>query len=103
MSVLADLRAAHSSERRRIVVTGADLYASPVTMGQIDKARRKHSDMTSGGFMAEIIIACCEVEDGSPAFTLEDKAGLLRMPVDVVTSIFQQVFASPTPEEHEKN
>ena len=96
------------SERRKIVIEGpggnpVSLYASPVSMADIDRAKRKNADMTSGEFMSEIVIMVCQKEDGEKAFTLEDKAGLIRLPAGVLLNIFNQVFNVASVEDHLKN
>ncbi len=110
MSILSQIQAAVGTHRRTVELVGMGeggesllLYSTPVSMGDIDRAKRKNSDMSSGEFMAEIIIAKCETDSGDKAFTLADKPGLLRLPVDTLLSIFNQVFSAKAVEEHEKN
>ncbi len=110
MSVLSQIQQAVGKERKIVELSGMGeegasllLYSTPVSMGDIDKAKRKNSDMTSGDFMSEIIIAKCETEDGEKAFTLADKPGILRLPIKTILAIFNQVFDSSSVEEHEKN
>ena len=96
------------SERRKIVIEGpggnpVSLYATPVSMADIDRAKRKNADMASGEFMSEIVIMVCQKEDGEKAFTLEDKAGLIRLQYDVLLNIFNQVFNGASVEDHLKN
>lgn len=110
MSILSQIQQAVGGDRKVVELVGMGeggdnllLYTTPVSMGDIDRAKRKNSDMTSGEFMVEIVIAKCETESGDKAFTLADKPGLLRLPVDTLLSMFNQVFAAKTAEEHEKN
>lgn len=110
MSVLSQIQQIVGTDRKVVELTGLGeggesilLYSTPVSMGDIDKAKRKNSDMSSGEFMVEVIIAKCETESGDKAFTLADKPGLLRLPVDVILGMFNQVFTSTSVEEHEKN
>lgn len=109
MSLLQQIKdTVGGSDRRKIVIEGpggspVTLFADPVSMADIDRAKRKNADMTSGDFMAEIVIGCCLKEDGSKAFTLEDKAGLIRLPAGILLSMFNQVFNVASIEDQEKN
>ena len=110
MSVLSQIQQAVGRDRKVVELVGMGeggdsllLYTTPVSMGDIDRAKRKNSDMTSGDFMVEIIITKCETESGEKAFSLADKPGLLRLPINTMLSIFNQVFLSTPIEEHEKN
>jgi hypothetical protein len=109
MSILQQIKETVGSvDRRKIVIEGpggspVTLFATPVSMADIDRAKRKNDDMSSGDFMAEIVILVCQLEDGSKAFTLEDKAGLIRLPAGILLSIFNQVFNVASIEDHAKN
>jgi hypothetical protein len=110
MSILKQMQQAVAASRREIIVEGMGddgaslvLYASPVSMGDIDRAKRKNADMTSGEFMAEIIIAKCEDDAGNKAFTIADKPGLLRLPMQTVLGMFNQIFSVTDAEDHAKN
>ena len=54
--------------------------------------------------MVDLIIMKAEIEDGSRAFTLEDKAILMREPVALISDIAGQMFGDVVDiEEAEKN
>lgn len=83
------------------------LYCSPITAGDIDKLQRKHKDflnnMTIAG-MVDLIILKAETKEGEKAFTLEDKAILMRERVNVISYVAGEMFGSPdSVEDQEKN
>ena len=114
MSLGAQIAARRKEQRRVIEVQqwAEDdapmlLYVGAITAGDIDKLQRKHknflNDMTIAG-MVDLIIMKAEVEDGSRAFTLEDKAILMREPVALISDIAGQMFGDVVDiEEAEKN
>lgn len=110
MSILAQIQEAYGTERQIATISGAGsdggdllLYYTPVSMFDIDRAKRKNSDMGSGEFMAEIVIAKCQLENGDRAFTLEDKIGLQKLPMSGLLRLFNQIFAASSVEDHVKN
>ena len=82
------------------------LFFSPVSARDLEHIQRKHkgffTEPTMSG-MVEMIIRKCEDEKGDNVFTLEDKPVLMGEPLGVIAKVFGEVFASVSPEEHEKN
>ncbi|MEK9917976.1 MAG: hypothetical protein VW496_01160 [Pelagibacteraceae bacterium] len=74
----------------------AHIFATPVTAGDLDRLQRKHKDflsnMTIAG-MVDLIIMKAEVEDGSKAFTIEDRPVLMREEIGVIADIAGKMFA----------
>ena len=113
MSLGNQIAANRNKERRVIEVPewGGDapvlLYVGAITAGDMDKLQRKHKDflnnMTIAG-MIDLIIAKAEDADGNRVFTLEDKATLMREPVNLIADIAGKMFGDiASVEEQEKN
>ena len=83
------------------------VYSSSLTAGDLHKLQRKHKDFlntqTIDG-MIDLILMKAENEDGSKAFTLEDKPILMREDVNVIAEIAAEMFGDISDaEELEKN
>lgn len=114
MSLAQAIAGSKKTNRRSIEVTEwlvddapVVLYSGSITAGDIDKLQRKHKDflnnMTMAG-MVDLIILKAETKDGDKAFTLEDKAILMREPVNVIADLAGQMFGDiATIEDQEKN
>lgn len=114
MSLAAQIAENLSKQRRVIEVPewGTDdapmlLYVGPVTAGDVDKLQRKHknfmNEQTIGG-MVDLIIQKAETVDGDRAFTLEDKAILMRVPLPVIARVVGNIFDDTVDiEDAEKN
>jgi hypothetical protein len=112
---LADrISASRKTDRRKInIEKWADedgqvsVYSSSLTAGDLHKLQRKHKDFlntqTIDG-MIDLILMKAENEDGSKAFTLEDKPLLMREDVNVIAEIAAEMFGDISDaEELEKN
>lgn len=95
-----------ADERRAIEVPewGCVLYAAPCTLA--DK-RRLHNRYRDGGLQemyVHALIDKAQKQDGTPAFTLEDKRDLMnKVAPAVVERVAEAILASASPEDAEKN
>ena len=83
------------------------LYATEITGKDLKYLQRKHKDFfqnqTLDG-MVDLIILKAELEDGSKAFTLEDKQTILGFSINVLSNLSGKMFGDfSNVEELEKN
>lgn len=82
------------------------LYVKPLTCGDMSKLQRKHPDFLSqmsAESMVDLIILKCLDQEGEKAFSLDDKALLLRESMNVIASIAASILGSQVTEDYEKN
>jgi hypothetical protein len=81
------------------------IYFRPTTPRDIENITRKHRDFLTNPTMAafvEMIVARAENEDGSKAFTSDDKHTLLSEPIEIINMIGAAIMPGAA-EEIEKN
>lgn len=114
MGLADNIRANRSKARTKIIVEAwgdeagpAVVYASPLTAGDISKIQRKHKDFLSNmsvEAMIDLILLKAETQDGEKAFSIEDKAILMRESLSVVSEVAAQMFGDvDSIEDIEKN
>lgn len=95
MSALGDRLAANLSGFRHsveITIAGdkVELFARPMTGSDLDKLVLRHKDFgqkVSAAAMVDSIIMMAELEDGTKAFDVGDKALLLKQPLEWLAKI----------------
>jgi len=104
---LADDLLDWDNARSSFIWRGQKLYTSQVTVADLQQILKKHPNVLNGtdlGGMVEIILRKVEDENGERVFTLEHKPKLMRMPVNEITDLFNNVFSGfESPEDAEKN
>jgi len=104
---LADELLTWENNRRPIEWRDRTVYASAITVADLQHVLKKHPDVLSGkdlGGMVEVIIRKVEDEKGDPIFTLEHKPKLMRMQLNDISELFNAIFNEiEGPEDAEKN
>lgn len=82
------------------------VYYGPLLAGELNRIQRKHPQfLTNASFEAQVdlIILKAETGQGEKLFTLEDKAGLMREEVAVISTVAAAFMSGDSIEDAEKN
>ncbi len=101
MSILGDKIKQANADRDRNsceIKLGGDtitIYAKAITGMDVEAIQRRNKDFVNNptlGAAVDMIIRKAELEDGSPAFDVADKATLLGQELDFIASIRSGLF-----------
>lgn len=96
---------AETSTTISLAGTEVKLFSLPITAADLRRISRNHPNFLlqpSMEGMVDLIVLKAMDENGQPAFTLEHKPMLMRLPSRVITSIYGELFGEQLAAEGEE-